>query len=226
MFRLSFLSSGSGSLTETILHAIKNGVLENITPVSIISDKNSPSLKLASSFHIKSHIVDFTNSVSREQSSEKILEIFRAEKIDFSFMTFDRILSGEIISQYKNKLINMHPSLLPSFPGYNTLEKANEYGCKFIGATCHFIDEKVDHGPIINQAVLPFDSNEEIDTVNNKLFSLRQKLAIEALYAFSNALIKINDRNVFIENAMYNQYPFNPSLNIPTINTFLDNYGN
>lgn len=224
MYRLSFLSSGTGNLTETILHAIKKGVLKNIIPVNIISDRDSASLKLASSFSTTAHIVNFSASTSREQSSNKLLEIFQNEKIDFSFMTFDRILSGDIISRYKNKIINIHPSLLPAFPGYDTINQAEKYGSKYIGATCHFIDEKADHGPIINQALLPFNNQEDHALVKQKLYRLRQQLALESLHAFSNNLITVNKREVFIKGANYNSYPINPSLEIPAINDFLNSY--
>jgi len=224
MYRLSFLSSGSGNLTETILLAIKQGVLKKVTPVSIISDRDSPSLKLAPKYDLKSHKIAFGPEIPREISSNEILKIYENEGIDFSFSTFDRIVSGKIVEMYKNKLINMHPSLLPSFPGYNTVAKAREYGCKYIGATCHFIDDLTDHGPIINQAVMPFYSQESEKKILDKLYRLRQKLALEAIYAFSHNLIKTNGRNVIITDADYNQYPINPSLNISAIDKFLKNY--
>jgi len=224
MYRISFLSSGSGSLTETILRAIEKGAFKRIIPVSIISDRDSSSLKLGSSFNLKTHVVNFNKSTSREQSSNEILSIFRKEKIDFSFMTFDRILSGEIIKEYENKIINIHPSLLPAFPGYNTIEKAREYGCKYIGATSHFIDEKMDNGPIINQVVLPLDSREKLEKTEKKLYHLRQRLALEAIYAFTNDLIEVNNREVIIKKATYDNYPLNPCIDIPEINDFLKSY--
>lgn len=225
MYRLSFLSSGTGNLTETILHAIKKGVLKNIIPVSIISDRKSESLRLASLFGGSSHIIDFNESNSRKEFSDRILQIFQDEKIDFSFMTFDRILTGDIISKYKNKIINIHPSLLPAFPGYDTINQAAVYGSKYIGATCHFIDEEVDHGPIINQALLPFNNQGNQAFIKQKLFKLRQQLALETLYAFSKNLITINKREVVIKGANYNSYPINPCLKIPSINDFLNSYG-
>lgn len=224
MRRMNFLSSGSGKLTETILHAIEKGVLKNIIPVSIISDRKSESLQLASLFGVSSHTVDFNESGSREEFSDRVLQIFQDEQIDFSLMTFDRILSGNILKKYNNKIINIHPSLLPAFPGYNTIKKAKEYGCKFIGATCHFIDSEVDHGPIINQGIQPLNSHEDIPSIENKLYRLRQKLALEAIYAFSNGLIEINNREVIIKKGKYDASPLNPSLNISIINNFLANY--
>lgn len=224
MYRLSFLSSGTGSLTATIIHAIKKGVLKNITPVSIISYRESKSLRLTPLFEGVPHVVNFNGLYAREEFSNKVLKIFQEEKIDISFMTFDRILSGDIINKYKNKIINIHPSLLPAFPGYDTIAQAGKYGSKYIGATCHFIDEKVDHGPIINQALLPYNNQEDQALIKQKLYRLRQQLALEALYAFSNNLITINKREVFIKNANYNSYPLNPSLEISEINDFLNSY--
>lgn len=224
MYRLSFLSSGTGSLTATIIHAIKKGVLKNITPVSIVSDRESGSLQLTSLFEGISHVVNFNGLHAREEFSNNILKIFQEEKIDISFMTFDRVLSGDILNKYKSKIINIHPSLLPAFPGYDIITQVAEYGSKYIGATCHFIDEKVDHGPIINQAVLPFNNQEDRALTKQKLYKLRQKIALEALYAFSNNLITVNKREVVIKGANYNSYPVNPSLEIPEINDFLRSY--
>lgn len=224
MYRLNFLSSGTGSLTSTIIHAIKKGVLKNITPVSIISDRESESLQLTSLFKGTPHVVNFNGLHAREKFSDNVLKILQDEKIDFSFMTFDRVLSGSIVNEYKNKIVNMHPSLLPAFPGYDTINQAAEYGSKYIGATCHFIDKEVDHGPIINQAVLPLNDREDHLIINKKLYRLRQQLSLEALHAFSNNLIKVNEREVFIKGANYNSYPINPSLEIPAINDFLNSY--
>jgi len=225
MYRLSFLSSGTGNLTETILRAIEKGVLKNIIPVSIISDRKSESLQLTSLFEGTSHVVKFNGSNAREEFSNHVLKIFQDEKIDISFMTFDRVLSGKILAEYKNKIINIHPSLLPAFPGYNTITNAIEYGCKYIGATCHFIDVEIDHGPIINQALLPLNNQEDHVLIKQKLYRLRQQLALETLHAFSQNLITVNKRDVFIKGANYNSYPINPSLKIPAINNFLNSYG-
>lgn len=224
MFRVSFLSSGSGYTTATVLRAIQIGVLKNIIPVSIISDRESKSLDLASKFHIKPHLVNYHDASSREQFSDNILHIFKKENIDVSFLTFDRILSGNILKSYKNKLINIHPSLLPSFPGYGTINQAIKYGTKFIGATCHFIDAEMDHGPIINQAILPLNDNEHLDSINQKLYKLKQQLALESLYAFCTNLITVKARNVRIKTAQYDSLPINPTLSLPQITEFLRTY--
>lgn len=223
--RLSFLSSGKGNLTATIIYAIKKGVIKNVIPVSIMSDRNSNSLKLASLFGGSVHVVDFTKCKSRDDFSDKLLDILNKEEVDFSFMTFDRILSGKIVNKYKNRIINIHPSLLPAFPGYRTIEKARNYGCTFVGATCHFIDNEIDHGPIINQAILPINTIGNLSSIEEKLYKLRQQLALEAIYAFSNNLINVNKRKVIIKNANYNMSPVNPSLGVPEINDFLRTYG-
>ena len=218
------MSSGSGYTTATILHAIQKGVLTNIIPVSIISDRESKSLDLASKFHIIPHVVNYHDASSREEFSDNILHIFKKESIDVSFSTFDRILSGKILHSYKNRLINIHPSLLPSFPGYGTTAQAIKYGSKFIGATCHFIDAEIDHGPIINQAILPLNDNENLDSINQKLYKLKQQLALESLYAFCTNLITVKDRYVKIKTAQYDSLPVNPTLNLPQIIDFLRTY--
>lgn len=224
MLRVSFLSSGTGNLTTTILRAIQKGVLKNITPISIISDRESASLQVASNFNIASHVVNFHDASSREEFSDNILRIFKKENIDVSFLTFDRILSGKILDSYKNRLINIHPSLLPSFPGYGTVTQAIKYGTKFIGATCHFIDAEIDHGPIINQAILPLNDKENLDSIDKKLYKLKQRLALESLYAYSANLITIKNRHVRIKTAQYDSLPVNPTLNQPQIIEFLRTY--
>lgn len=223
MYRLSFLSSGKGDITATILKAIQKRIIPNVKAISIISDRQSQSLVLGTSFNLNSYLVEFKKYKSREEFSDEILNIFEKEKIDFGFATFDRILSGEILEKYKYKLINIHSSLLPVFPGYNTIKKAADYGCKFIGATCHFIDTGIDSGPIINQAVLPFNSKREAE-MEEQLYRLRQKLSLEAIYAFCSRSIKIIHNDVAITKADYSSYPINPSLHISAIDRFLNDY--
>lgn len=212
--RLAFLSSGSGQLTRVVLRAIKDGYITKTKAMCLISDRDSQSINVAKEFGIESVVLDYQDFESREDFSDCILQRLENDRIDFCFLTFDRILSGKVIEVYKNRLINIHPSLLPAFPGYNSTHKAKRYGCKFIGATCHFIDKGIDVGPIINQGILPVDENFTESLILGLLYKLRQTLAVEAIYAFANELIKIQGRHVFVKGANYNSYPINPSLNL------------
>lgn len=225
MYRLAFLSSGEGFITRTVIDAINQKVIKGVKPICIVSDRKSDSLNLASLFSGRSFLIDYSKIQNRRKFSDQILNILITNKIDLVFLTFDRLLSGKILKKYKNKMINIHPSLLPAFPGYNTVGNALKYGSKFVGATCHLIDSGEDSGPIINQGVLPIETLGKEADVRQKLYKLRQKIALEALKSYVSNKIQLNGRLITIKGANYKSYPINPTINDVRINKFLDRYG-
>ncbi|KKR71542.1 MAG: Phosphoribosylglycinamide formyltransferase [Microgenomates group bacterium GW2011_GWC1_41_8] len=224
MYRLSFLSSGTGAITRTVLEAIQQKALPAITPVSIISDRKSASLNLAGEFQITGHMLAYHQYSGHNHFSEAILDIFQKEKIDVILSTFDRILTGKLLKSYKYKMINVHPSLLPAFPGYGGAKKARLYGCRYIGATCHFIEEGTDTGVIINQGIVPVDAKGDVRNLEQKLYRVRQRLVLEALLAFCSNRIRVKNRIVTIDGALYNHPFVNPHLPDIRINRFLSSY--
>jgi phosphoribosylglycinamide formyltransferase-1 len=140
-------------------------------------------------------------------------------------MTFDRILSGPILEEYRNRIINHHPALLPAFPGYSSIKKIINTGTTFTGATCHLIDAGIDTGPIINQCIMPLNKNIPTEIIAHNLFLLRSQLAVQAVYALSNGLLEVTGKDVYMKKANYDNYPINPFLNIPKIRTFFSSNG-
>ena len=223
IYKIAFLTSGYGSIAETLIQAIEKNIIPCAQAVCVISDRQSKSLELGNKYSVACHHVDFHSAGSREAFSDKILELFLKYEIDFAFSTFDRLVSGKLIDVYKNKLINLHPSLTPAFRGIDPLRKSVEYGCKIIGATCHFIDESIDGGPIINQCILAISPESDFDMIEHALFPLRQAIALESVYAMVKNLVTIDGRIVRMRNADYASLPINPKIkdfNLPPGNVF------
>ena len=107
-----------------------------------------------------------------------------------------RLFSPYFISQYKNKIMNIHPALLPSFPGLNAQKQALEYGVKFSGCTVHFVDEGCDTGPIIIQAVVPVFDNDTVETLSERILKEEHRIYPKAIWAYSKGLLKIEGRRV------------------------------
>ncbi|TBR20907.1 MAG: phosphoribosylglycinamide formyltransferase, partial [Candidatus Nitrosotenuis sp.] len=160
MLHLGILISGRGSNMESILKAIKKQKIP-INPAVVISNNpDAVGLKIAQGMGIKTAVVEskgFTGN--RWDYDKKIIQILSKHGVTeknglVCLAGFMRIISPEFIRKYKNRMINIHPAILPSFPGLHAQRQALEYGSKYSGCTVHFVDEGVDTGPIILQAVV------------------------------------------------------------------------
>lgn len=163
--KILFLSSGNGGLLKFIFLCIKKEVLFDCEIVGVISHKNSGGLNFAKSVGIESSLV---NATSNNQSALKF-EMMKY-KFDVCITNIHLILSSSIVSAFHDKLINVHPSLLPGFKGFKAVERAFEYGCRFIGTSVHKVNEIVDGGEILAQSITPVRKEDTIKTIYEKLF--------------------------------------------------------
>jgi formyltetrahydrofolate-dependent phosphoribosylglycinamide formyltransferase len=164
--KIVILISGSGTNMVAIINAQKNGSLNAEIPLVICDNPNAPGIQKARDLGCKTLITPYAKGVSREGSESRIVEAIVEYDIDLIVLAgFMRILSAGFVRKFSGRIINIHPSLLPSFPGAHAIKDVLEAGVEFTGVTIHVVDEQVDHGPIIAQervAVLPGDCEESL----------------------------------------------------------------
>ena len=207
--RLAFLISGEGWLFEQVTVACHRGLLNAESVLLVTNNQNAGCMARAERLGVDSIYIS-SKGESRDLYSAQFLAAFKHYQADFVVTMFNRILSAQVVEAYKNRCINLHLSLLPSFRGINPRKRALDYGSRFSGATVHFIDAGVDTGPIIAQACFPIGP----DTTQNDLFNLYGRilpvLLLNSLDYIVDDRYTVVDRRVFLSGARYDDPYFSP----------------
>ncbi|GAB4431904.1 MAG: phosphoribosylglycinamide formyltransferase [bacterium] len=201
--KLGVLVSGSGSNLQAIIDNIEAGKLSSKIVVVISNNKDAYSIERAKKHNIPYEVVDHKNYQTREAFDGKIVEILKSYNVDLVVMAgFLRVITKVLIDAFPMKIMNIHPALLPAFPGLHVQKKALEYGCKFAGCTVHFADEGVDSGPIIIQGVVPILDNDTEETLSKRILAVEHKIYSTAIKLYEENRLKIEGRRVLIEPAL------------------------
>ncbi|MCH2618091.1 MAG: phosphoribosylglycinamide formyltransferase [Candidatus Nitrosopelagicus brevis] len=206
MKNLGILISGRGSNMESILKAIKKKKIP-INPAVVISNKpNAKGLAIAKKMGIQTEVIESSKyKGKRLQYDKKIISTLKKYKVTPSnglvcLAGFMRIISPYFIKEYKNKILNIHPALLPAFPGLDAQKQAIEFGSKFSGCTVHFVDEGVDTGPIIIQEIVKINNNDTEKSLSKKILVKEHEIYPKAVELFAKKKISIKGRKVKISN--------------------------
>jgi phosphoribosylglycinamide formyltransferase-1 len=202
---MAILISGRGSNMNAILSAHLNSALKYIQPCVVISNKNdAPGLKIAKEkFSIATEVI-LSNGKRGWEYDKEIVSVLRKYHVYPSngivcLAGYMRILSPDFVREYKLRILNIHPSLLPSFKGLHAQKQAVDYGVKLSGCTVHFIDDEVDTGPIILQESVPVYSNDTEEDLSNRILQLEHKLYPLALRLFTEGKLKVEGRKVILD---------------------------
>ncbi len=196
---IAILASGNGSNFEAIVNKIKDGTLAVGKCILITDKKNALARKRAQKLQIKDIFIDPSQYKNRQTYDQKIIEVLEKEKIDAVVLAgYKRILSPFFVKRFENKILNIHPSLLPRFPGKNAIARAFNYGCKVAGITVHFVDEGVDQGPVIAQEVVPIKKNMSLKELEAEIHEKEHWLYPHILKFFLEDRIKIEGKHVKI----------------------------
>lgn len=200
MKKIGILLSGRGSNFQAIYQAIKSGFIENTEISVVISDKvDAKGLKFAEENGLNAVFVNPKEFASRIDFDRKLIEILKSFKVDLICLAgFMRIISEEFVNAFENRILNIHPSLLPSFPGLNAQKQALEYGVKFTGCTVHFVDAKVDNGPIVLQAVVDIKDDDTVESLSERILKQEHKIYPMAVKLFVEDKLRISGRRVSI----------------------------
>lgn len=197
--RIAIFASGFGSNLQAIVdYAEKNEINGEIALV-FSNNRNAYALERAVKQGIKNVCFSPDDFKSRQLYDREILKLLDREKIDLVVLAGYMLLVGiEILKKYKNKVLNIHPALLPSFKGTHGIKEAYDYGVKVTGVTVHFVDEGLDTGPIILQEAVSVEQNDSIEKLEEKIHTVEHKIYPLAVKYFCEERLIIKDRKVSI----------------------------
>lgn len=182
MTRLGILISGRGSNMLALAEAIRDGTIPNTEIAIVVSDKaNAPGIARAEELGLATQIVE-RHKRSREDHDRETLEVLKSHKVDFVCLAgYMRVLSAYFLEQFRDRILNIHPSLLPAFPGLNAQLQAIEHGVKWTGCTVHFVDETLDGGPIIAQRTVAVHEDDTEESLSARILEQEHQLYPEAV---------------------------------------------
>lgn len=199
--KISVLVSGRGTNLQSVIDAIESGEIQNAKIVCVISNKEEAlALKRAEKHNIDGVFINPADFSSREDYDKKLLNVLKEKETDLVLLAgYLKIISDFVIEEYKNRIINIHPSLLPSFKGLDAQKQAVDYGVKFTGCTVHFVEPDLDAGPIIMQKIIPVFENDTDDSLSERLLVEENKAYREVVKLFVDGKLEVNERKVKIK---------------------------
>jgi phosphoribosylglycinamide formyltransferase-1 len=202
--RVAVLASGRGSNLQAVIDAIEAGEV-HATIVAVISNKkDAAALERARKHGLPDLFVDPKPFAGRPDSREAydraLLEVLEHHNVELVLLAgYMKIVTAVLVNAYTNRMMNIHPSLLPSFPGLEVQKKAIEWGCKLAGCTVHFVTEGVDEGPIILQAAVPILDGDTSDTLAARILVQEHKIYPRAVQLFAEGRLHVDGRRVRID---------------------------
>ncbi|GAB6099616.1 phosphoribosylglycinamide formyltransferase [Halanaerocella petrolearia] len=200
MLKVGVLASGRGTNLQSIIDSIKTGQLPAEIKVVISDNEEVTALDRAEKYGIEGFYVNPQQYETTEDFEQAMVDTLEEYDVELVVMAgFMRLLSPYFIRQYKNKIMNIHPSLLPAFKGLHAQQQALDYGVKVAGCTVHFADEGMDTGPIILQATVPVKDEDTEETLANRILQEEHKIYPEAIRLYAEGKLEIKDGKVTIK---------------------------
>jgi phosphoribosylglycinamide formyltransferase 1 len=200
---IAVLVSGRGTNLEAVLEAIEKKYITRGAVKVVISNKpNAPALNIARKHNVPTEVLDDeglpkTSSEYDEKSIRLLQEHGVAHNDGLILLAgYFRILSPEFVELYENRIFNIHPSLLPAFPGLNPQRQALDHGAKVAGCTVHFVNKGVDSGPIILQTAVPVRDDDTVETLSKRILREEHRLYPEAVRLFTEGRLTVKGRRV------------------------------
>jgi len=200
MVNLGVLVSGGGSNMQAIIDSIDSGRLDAAVKVVISDNPDAYALERAKSHGIPSVVLHKKGFTSREEFDRAVVHELNEHGVELVVLAgFMRIISSVLLDAFPMRILNIHPSLLPAFPGLGVQQKAIEHGVKFSGCTVHFVDGGLDSGPIIIQAVVPVLDDDTPGELAKRILAHEHRIYPEAIRLYSEGRLKIIGRRVFVD---------------------------
>jgi phosphoribosylglycinamide formyltransferase-1 len=199
MMDIALLVSGSGTNLQSIIDSVDAGRLKVNIKLVLSDNSEAYALIRAKKHNIPTIVVAKADYPERIGFDRKVVDILNEHSVELVVLAgFMRLLSPVMLDAFPEKIINIHPSLLPAFPGLNVQKKALEYGVKFSGCTVHFVDEGLDSGPIIIQETVPILEDDTIETLKARILEKEHLIYPKAIDYISRGMVKIEGRRVII----------------------------
>lgn len=204
--RVAVLASGRGSNLQAIIEAIEAGQVQAQIVAVLSNKREAVALERARKHGLTDIFVDPKPFAGRPDSREAydraLLEILQQHDVELVLLAgYMKIVTAVLVNAYANRMMNIHPSLLPSFPGLDVQKKAIDWGCKLAGCTVHFVTEGVDEGPIIIQAAVPILDADTSETLAARILLQEHKIYPRAVQLFAEGRLQVDSRRVVIDAA-------------------------
>lgn len=204
--RVAVLASGRGSNLQAIIDAIEAGQVQAQIVAVLSNKREAVALERARKHGLTDIFVDPKPFAGRPDSREAydraLLEILQQQDVELVLLAgYMKIVTAVLVNAYANRMMNIHPSLLPSFPGLDVQKKAIDWGCKLAGCTVHFVTEGVDEGPIIIQAAVPILDADTSETLAARILLQEHKIYPRAVQLFAEGRLYVDSRRVVIDAA-------------------------
>lgn len=195
--RIGVLLSGRGSNFEALADSVAARRIPNAEIVIVISNKpDAPGLVRATARGIQALSIA-SKGLEREAYDRKVVAVLKEQKVDLVCLAgYMRLLSPYFIASFPGRILNIHPSLLPSFPGLESQKQALDYGVKFAGCTVHFVDENLDAGPIVLQATVPVHDDDDAESLSGRILEQEHRIYTEAVKLILEGNYRILGRRV------------------------------
>lgn len=201
MLKLGVLASGRGSNFQAIIDAVEKGFLQAEIVLLITDNEAAFAADRAKKHKINHLYINPKEFSTKEAFFEKIVDELKKKKVELVILAgFMRIVRKPLLDAFPKRIMNIHPSLLPAFPGLHGQKQAIDYGARISGCTVHFVDEGTDTGPIIIQAAVPVSPDDTEDSLSGKILELEHKIFPEAIKLFSEERLEVRGRKVIIKN--------------------------
>jgi phosphoribosylglycinamide formyltransferase-1 len=214
VLNLGVLASGRGSNFQSIIDEIEAGRLNASIKILIVDNSDAYAIERAKKHSIEYLYINPKDFSSKDDFFRKIADELMARDVDLVVLAgFMRIVRKPLIDAFANKIMNIHPALLPSFHGLHGQKQAVDYGVRISGCTVHFVDEGMDTGPVIIQAAVPVSPDDTEETLSARILKLEHKIFPEAIRLYAEGRLKVEGRIVKIKGyELKDEYIVNPTL--------------
>lgn len=198
-YRIAVLASGGGTNLQSIIDQQQSGKLPVTIALVISNNPGAGALERAQQAHINTLCLNHRDYPAREDFDRALVKVLQQADVDLVVLAgFMRIITPIMLTAFPHRIINIHPALLPAFPGLNVQQQAIDYGARFSGCTVHFVDAGVDTGPIIVQAVVPILPEDSAMTLSERILQQEHRIYPQAIQWLAEGRVKIDGRKVVI----------------------------
>jgi phosphoribosylglycinamide formyltransferase-1 len=200
LLKLGVLISGNGSNLQSIIDNIEKGSLKAVIKIVISNNPDAYGITRAKKHGIPFIVLENGNFKTKEDFDSELVKILKNNSVELIILAgFMRIITPSLLKAFSGRIMNIHPALLPSFPGLHGQRQAVEYGVKFSGCTVHFVDEGVDTGPIIIQSAVPVLDDDKEETLAARILKEEHKIYSQAIGLFADGRLEIIGRKVRVK---------------------------
>ena len=205
---IGVLISGGGTNLQAMIDAVEAKNLDAEICVVLSNQADAYGLARAKQHGIATAVLDHKSFASREDYDQAVVDVLRARGVELVILAgFMRLLSPVFIKAYSNRIMNIHPSLLPSFPGLHVQKKALDHGVRFAGCTVHFVNEECDEGPIIIQAVVPVYPDDDEATLAARILKQEHRIYPRAIQLYAEGQLHVTGRKVLVDGLTRDESP-------------------